>query len=85
MKLFVDITGLTHIMLVNKQHCTVYETNITYSELEKELRGIAEAFPNDEIDSVYLSGLSRYRQKSCNYIRELFSNAVIFSNGTEWC
>lgn len=76
MKLFIDVNGLTKVVLLDDSNATVFNQNCFFEQVDATLKEMASTFPPEKVSQVYVSGPKKMTGHLVSDIRPTFPNAT---------
>lgn len=76
MKLFIDVNGLTKVVLLDDSNATVFEQNCLFEQVGATLEEMSSTFSAEKVSQVYVSGPKKMTGHLVSDIRPTFPNAT---------
>ena len=76
MKLFVDVNGLTKVVLLDDSNATMFEQSCFFEQVDTTLKEMSSTFSAEKVSQVYVSGPKKMTEHLVSDICPMFPNAT---------
>ena len=76
MKLFVDVNGLTKVVLLDDSNATMFEQSCFFEQVDTTLKEMSSAFSAEKVSQVYVSGPKKMTEHLVSDICPMLPNAT---------
>lgn len=81
MKMFISVTGLTKITVLNDNNVTVFDKSVPMSKVKDVLDKMPVEFSEQDVTQVFLNGPTKVVPKLLQDLRPKYSKATYCVNG----